>query len=111
GAQVVTAELGVPGVVAAHPKYAVCLGASIAAAARLGALIEPPAPAPPPPPPAPGLVGPGAGPAPGPPPALAADLEEAGPAGPSDRQLPRPRRPPPAMRMTDRDDRLVVHIG
>ncbi|HKE76806.1 MAG TPA: Hsp70 family protein [Acidimicrobiales bacterium] len=101
-AQVVTAELGVPVVVDAHPKYAVCLGASIAAAARLGAVIEPPAPAPPPLPPAP---------VPGPAPAIEADLEEAGLTGPSDRQLPRSRRPPPAMPMTDVDDRLVVHIG
>ena len=104
-AQVVTGELGVPVVVDAHPKYAVCLGASIAAAARLGAVIEPPAPAPPPAPVA------GEAPPDGPAPAIEADLAQSGLTAPSDRQLPRSRRPPPAMPMTDRDDRLVVHIG
>jgi actin-like ATPase involved in cell morphogenesis len=105
-AEVVTTELGRPVVVDAHPKYAVCLGAAIAAAARLGAVIEPPAP-----PPTPAPVTPPTGPGPAPELVIPADLARAGITEPSDRQLPRSRRPRPAVAMTDRDDRLVVHIG
>ncbi|HET6951612.1 MAG TPA: Hsp70 family protein [Acidimicrobiales bacterium] len=125
-AELVTSELGRPVAVDAHPKYAVCLGAAIAAAARLE--DRPPAPAsparlvsPPPPPPAPP-----APPAPAVTPVPAAEVAGAGPptvaitadlassqlTGASDLRLPRSRRPPdPPLRLTDRDDRLVVRIG
>jgi actin-like ATPase involved in cell morphogenesis len=106
-AEMVTNELGRP-VVDAHPKYAVCLGAAIAAAARLEGRAEAPA-APPPPPAAPVLA---PGPVPDAPVAIAADLDRAGLSAPSDIRLPRSRHlPKTPITLTDRDDKLVVRIG
>ncbi len=105
-ARMVTRELGRPVAVDAHPKYAVCLGAAIAAAARIGAVLPEPV-APPPPPPGPAAV------PPAPALAIAADLEQSALTAPSDQRLPRAGRPAPArdLVLTHRDDRLVVRIG
>jgi actin-like ATPase involved in cell morphogenesis len=106
-AELVTDELGRPVVVDAHPKYAVCLGAAIAAAARVeGRDPAPAAPAPPPPvPPAPGPPGPAAV-------AISVDLGSSQLTGASDWRLPRSRRPPdPLVTVTDRDDAVVVRLG
>ena len=106
-AELVTRGLGRPVAVDAHPKYAVCLGAAIAAAARVEG--RDPAPAAPPPPPAPVPV-PSA--APGEAVAIAVDLDAAQLTGVSDWRLPRSRRPPdPLVRVTDRDDTTVVRVG
>jgi molecular chaperone DnaK len=110
-AEMVTSELGRPVVVDAHPKYAVCLGAAIAAAARLEGRAE--APVAPPPPPAPPVLAPVPAPAETDAPvAIAADLDRAELTAPSDFRLPRSRRlPMTPITLTDRDDRLVVRIG
>ena len=103
-AELVTSELGRPVVVDAHPKYAVCLGAAIAAAARLEGRAE--APAAPPPPPVLAPAEPDA------PVAIAVDLDRAELTAPSDIRLPRSRRlPMTPITLTDRDDKLVVRIG
>jgi len=107
-AELVTSELGRPVVVDAHPKYAVCLGAAIAAAARLEGRAEAPAAVPPPPPPP--VLAPAA--EPDAPVAIAADLDRAELTAPSDMRLPRSRRlPMTPITLTDRDDKLVVRIG
>jgi hypothetical protein len=101
-AQMVTSELRRPVAVDAHPKYAVCLGAAIAAAARLhdtapSALARHPASprAPAPLAPVPPSAPPSAPPSPGPVPAPPAPAP-AGPVGlPGLRIPPRPRRVPP----------------
>jgi molecular chaperone DnaK len=110
-AEMVTRELGRPVVVDAHPKYAVCLGAAIAAAARLEGRAEAPAASPPPPPPP--VLAPAPAPAePDAAVAIAADLDLAELTAPSDIRLPRSRRlPMTAITLTDRDDKLVVRIG
>ena len=108
--ELVTNELRRPVVVDAHPKYAVCLGAAIAAAARLEGRAEAPAAPPPPPvlvpPPAPAS-------APDAPVAIAVDLDQAALTGASDIVLPRSRRLQPLapLTLTDHDDKLVVRIG
>ena len=151
-AQMINAELGVPVAVDAHPKYAVCLGAAIAAATRLQpqglAVVTtpptstittlppppptpvplplpsipstppvPPGPQPPPPPPTP-IPPPPPTPAPFPVPevpaaaVVTADLEAAGITAPTDSPLPRTTEPPDRhLTLTDRDTRLVVHLG
>ncbi len=114
-AELVTGELGRPVVVDAHPKYAVCLGAAIAAAARLEGRAEAPAAPPPPPVLMPPVLVPAdpAEPAePDAPVAIAVDLDRAELTAPSDIRLPRSRHLPMAsLTLTDRDDKLVVRIG
>ncbi len=116
-AQTVTRALGRPVAVDAHPKFAVCLGAAVAGAARLPAAATATAMAGPPPAVfaaaarAPGGAGaadllPAAAPV-----AVDADLEVAGLTAPADLRLPRPGRPRDPVAAAPQHAPLVVRVG